>query len=1023
MKKTKKLLLIILTIAMSITATFAFASCKDKQEDSSNPSSSYEEEDSSNSSSSYEEENTSTKKTLSLTMNIEGAGIISGEGKYEYNENLFINAITNKGYYFLGWYYGNDLLSTSAEYNCQMWDRDVTLEAKFTALPDDYDEDGMGGGSPGDILNKNYLLHVLTTTPNLGLVDVNDMGYAQKYSVKKKGGDNVKVLALTNSAKRFLGWFDQADNLIMANGVFEFAMPSFEYTLKAKWLCDCTEHNYDYISNYLGCPICGSYEKMETYIDNNGFEIVETSDNKKAVVSYSGNENMLAIPNDVKIIADFPMDSCQSLQMLIIPNSVTNISPYAFKNCDDLLIVCEAASQPKGWHNLWNGSNCTIVWGYKGYLETEVDGIAYKLTDGFATVTGATQNVSELTIPSNVTYMGINFPVTSIGASAFLNNADLTHVEIPGSITSIGNNAFKGCYRLVEIVNKSAKVSIKKGSTENGYLGAYALAVYNSADAFTNTKLSNDDGYIVYTNGNEKTLIGYTGVETTLTIPSYITKINQYAFYDCKGLTSIVIPDAVKSIGDFAFSNCNALARVYYEGTADDWKSIYTHSAVNAFTCYYYSESEPALSPTPTGYDKDYWHYVGDVATSWVHTHTEEIIKETKPTCNTTGLTEGKYCTVCAYILIKQEIISAEHKYIDGRCDVCGTATVELSYFDFTLLKNNTWQISAKKDVSIPSTMVIPSTYYNIPVTSIGKEAFYQCSSLTNVVIPDSITSIGEDAFWNCYKLKSVTIGNSVTSIGRSAFSVCFSLTSIKVDNDNAAYKDIDGNLYSKDGKTLIQYAIGKNATKFIIPNSVTSIGDYAFDGCSMTSITIPDSVTFIGDSAFTNCSSLTSITIPDSVTSIGKYAFEYCSNLTSVYITDIAAWCKISFGYSTANPLYYAENLYLNNELVTELIIPDSVTSIGDYAFYGCSSLTNVTIPDGVTTIGDCAFCHCSSLTSVTIPYSVKTIGSYAFWYCASLTSIKYRGTSSQWSAINKDYNWNYSTGSYTITYNYTGN
>ena len=216
------------------------------------------------------------------------------------------------------------------------------------------------------------------------------------------------------------------------------------------------------------------------------------------------------------------------------------------------------------------------------------------------------------------------------------------------------------------------------------------------------------------------------------------------------------------------------------------------------------------------------------------------------------------------------------------------------------------------------------------------------------------VTSIGDDAFRGCATLKSITIPDSITSIGDYAFSGCSSLTSVTIGN------------------------------------GVTSIGDYAFDHCySLTSITIPDSVTSIGDYAFSGCSSLTSVTIGKGVTSIGDLAFYDCYSLTSVYITDIAAWCNISFGNGYSNPLRYAENLYLNNELVTDLIIPDGVTSIVDWAFYGCDSLTSVTIGNGVTSIGTSAFEECYLLTSVTIGNGVTSIGKFAFFCCNSLQEV----------------------------------
>ena len=209
--------------------------------------------------------------------------------------------------------------------------------------------------------------------------------------------------------------------------------------------------------------------------------------------------------------------------------------------------------------------------------------------------------------------------------------------------------------------------------------------------------------------------------------------------------------------------------------------------------------------------------------------------------------------------------------------------------------------------VESTGTLTISGTGYMEDFTSSSKVPWnaYR-SSIKKVVINNGVTSIGYDAFYGCKGLTSVTIPNSVTSIGGSAFSDCTGLTSINVAEDNLNYASIDGVLYSKDKKTLRVYPQGKTGS-FTIPNSVTSIGDGAFDGCEgLTSVTIPNSVTSIGEDAFYGCTGLTSITIPNSVTSIGEWAFDGCTGLTSMTVEATnPPLCVNNYGAGLAMPDY----------------------------------------------------------------------------------------------------------------------
>lgn len=301
-------------------------------------------------------------------------------------------------------------------------------------------------------------------------------------------------------------------------------------------------------------------------------------------------------------------------------------------------------------------------------------------------------------------------------------------------------------------------------------------------------------------------------------------------------------------------------------------------------------------------------------------------------------------------------------------------------------------------------------------VTSIGDWCFYECTNLSSVVIANSVTKIGYCAFSDCSSLTKIEISDKITSIGASAFADCEKLTGIFVDENNSVYSsDDNGVLFNKERTKLIQYPEGNNQTTYSIPGSVNIIFDFAFSGCKnlkdimipdsvttigyagfyscigLKAITIPNSVTTIGEYAFRECVILSSITIPSSVISIGESAFYMCRSLYNVYYNGTASeWCNIKRLDSLSSPNSYAEKLYFQGELLTEIVLNDDVEEVPDYAFKGCVNLTKVTIPNDVTRIGNYAFFNCTKLTDVIIPEGVTGINNSTFDGCKNLASIK---------------------------------
>ena len=444
--------------------------------------------------------------------------------------------------------------------------------------------------------------------------------------------------------------------------------------------------------------------------------------------------------------------------------------------------------------------------------------------------------------------------VTSIGNFAFYNCTSLTSVTIPDSVTSIGAWAFSGCASLTSVTIPDSVTSIDG----DAFYNCASLASVTIPDSVTSIGV-----YAFY----------HCSSLTSVTIPDSVTSIGNSAFRHCTSLTSVTIPDSVTSIGDWAFSDCVSLTSV----TIPD--SVTSIGGDAFYNCTSLASVTIPDSVTSIG--------------AYAFYDCTSLTSVTIPNSVTSiGWGAFSYCTSLTSVTILDSVTSIGGKAFCG-CTSLTSVTIPGSV---TSIGDSAFRYcSSLTSVTIPDS-----------VTSIGGNAFCGCTSLTSVTIPDSVTSIGNFAFDGCTSLTSVTIPDSVTSIDDGAFASCTSLTGIWVTEGNSHYaSDASGVLFSKDKTTLVQCP--GTLAECTIPDSVTSIVGWAFDGCaSLTSVAIPNSVTSIGYCAFDGCTSLTSVTIPDSVTSIGDYAFCDCTSLTSV-------------------------------------TIPDSVTSIGDNAFLGCESLTDV--------------------------------------------------------------------------------
>ena len=640
---------------------------------------------------------------------------------------------------------------------------------------------------------------------------------------------------------------------------------------------------------------------------------------------------------------------CTGLTSITISNSVKCIEVSAFSGCDGLIsIVVESSNTTYDSRDNCNAivetkSNALIAGCKTTTIPNSITSIGNSAFSGCSGLTS-------ITIPNSVTSIGerafygcfsltsITIPnsVTSIGDDAFYDCSGLTSITIPNSVTSIEESAFKGCRGLTSITIPNSITSIGYQAF-SGCDGLTSIVVESS-----NTTYDSRDNCNAIVETKSNTLIA--GCKTA-TIPNSITSIGDYAFY-YSGLTSITIPNSVTSIGESAF-----YGTPWYDNLPDAEGVIYINRILYEY--------------------KDKGNRPDNISI---------VVKE-----GTLSISSNAFsgCTGLTSITIPNSVTSIEESAFYG-CTGLTSITIPNSvmsigdgaFSNCTGLTSVTIgnSVTSIGDCAFSSCSGLTSITIPNSVTSIGDRAFEDCTSLTSATIGNSVTSIGGWAFSSCSGLTSVTIGNSVTSIGYYPFSGCDGLTSIVVESSNTTYDSRDNCNAIVETKSNTLIAGCKTTT---IPNSITSIGDYAFYGSGLTSITIPNSVTSIGNGAFSDTQWYESL--PDGLVYINKVLYSYKGDMpknTSVAVKD---------GTLSISPCAF---MYCTG--LTSITIPNSVTSIEYGTFWRCSSLTSITIPNSVTSIGDEAFYSCDSLTSVVIGNNDNlSIGFGAFIYCENIRSV----------------------------------
>ena len=478
---------------------------------------------------------------------------------------------------------------------------------------------------------------------------------------------------------------------------------------------------------------------------------------------------------------------------------------------------------------------------------------------------------------------------------------------------------------------------------------------------------------------------------TSVTIPNSITSIGEWIF-SCTGVTSIKIPNSVVEIKPFAFADCSNLTsiEVAWDNTSYDSRD-YCNAIIETATNTLIAGCKNTVIPnTVTSIGDAAFQGSSELTSIEIPSSVTKIGFQAFHSCGLTSIEIPSsvttisdyafvYCRNLTDITLPNSVTSI------GQGAFSETAFYENHSDGFVIF--NDWLLGYKGEEPVGE-LVIPNH-----VTNVAGGVFWYCEELTKVTLPDNVKNIGGSAFEGCEGLTSIAIPNSVTTIEEEAFAYCWNLKKII----NLSNLDIVASTYEHG-------CVAAYANEVITVPGGVLIDDYIFvesEGVNVltkyigndANIVLPASCNgenyVIGANVFSGNTNITSITVPSTVTAIVEDAFLDCTSLTAVYINDLSAWCKIDFANPNANPTNVAHNLYLNGELITDLVIPSNITVIKNHTFRGCSAITNVTMHDGITALGQYSFNTCTGLTSVELPSSITAVSRGLFSGCLNLKNV----------------------------------